>query len=195
MRSQSLPAQKGQSLIEVLVAIGVFVIGIATIGVLVLDANVSSRQGIERTQAILLAQEGLEAARSLRDADFDNLAAGAHGIILSGNLWTFSGTSDIQDQFTRVITVTNRNENTKQIQSQVTWQFTEARQNSVMLTEYLVDWNQTKGTAGELSVTISAAQSAAILEDGVYDLLLEYPDATIDKLRLGSVTRKRPVTT
>lgn len=155
MTIQKLQSQSGQSLIEVLIALSIFVVGIATIGFLVLDANVSSRQGVERTQAILLAKEGLEAARSIRDADFDNLTAGGHGIALSGNKWIFSGTSDTQDQFTRTITITDVDVDTKKIDGVVTWQFTEARQNSVTLTDYLTDWNQTQGQAGNMSVDIS----------------------------------------
>lgn len=143
---------------ELLVAIGVFVVGIATIGLLIMDAYVSSRQGVERTQAVLLAKEGLEAARSIRDGDFDNLAAGTHGIALSGGYWIFSGTSDTQDQFARQITVTNLNVDTKQVQSQVTWQITAVRQGSVVLTDYLTDWNQTHGQAGELGVDTKEAE-------------------------------------
>lgn len=157
MKIKLLKSQKGQSLVEVLIALGVFVLGIATIGFLVLDANVSTRQGVERTQATLLAKEGLEAARSIRDADFDNLTAGPHGIVLSGNKWIFSGTSDIQDQFTRAITISDIDIDTKKVDSTISWQFTQARQNSVTLTDYLTDWNQTHGNAGELSVDISAA--------------------------------------
>jgi len=148
---------RGQSLIEVLVALGVFVVGIATIGFLVLDANISSRQGVERTQAILLAKEGLEAARSIRDADFDNLTAGTHGIALLSNQWIFSGISDVQDQFTRTITVTDLDIDTKKVVSSVTWQFREARPGLVSFTYYLTDWNQTQGDAGELSVDISGS--------------------------------------
>ena len=150
--------QKGQSLVEVLIAMSIFVMGVSTIGFLVLDANVSTRQGVERTQATLLAKEGLEAARSIRDADFDNLTAGPHGIVLSGNRWIFSGTFDIQDQFRRVITVTDIDIDTKKVDSIVTWQFTQSRSNSVTLTDYLTDWNQTQGDAGELSVDISQGE-------------------------------------
>lgn len=139
----------GQSLIEVLIALSIFVVGVATIGFLVLDADTSSRQGVERTQAILLAREGLEAVRSIRDADFDNLTAGSHGIVLSENKWIFSGASDRQNQFERVVTITDIDIDTKQVQSKVTWQFTQARQNSVTLTDYLTDWNQTQGQGGE----------------------------------------------
>ena len=45
-----------------------------------------------------------------------------------------------------------------------------------------------------ITVTISAAQSAAISEIGLYDLLITYTDGTVDKLRTGTVNVKRPVT-
>jgi Tfp pilus assembly protein PilV len=140
---------KGQSLLEVLLAIGIFITGIATVGLLVLDANVASRQGGERTEAVLLAKEGLEAARSIRDGDFDNVTAGAHGIALSANTWIFSGVSDTQNQFTRTITVSDIDVDTKKVESTVSWQFTQTRQNSVTFVDYLTDWNQTHGNAGE----------------------------------------------
>ena len=50
------------------------------------------------------------------------------------------------------------------------------------------------GTSGVITVTISAAQSAAISEIGLYDLLITYTDGTVDKLRTGTVNVKRPVT-
>lgn len=136
----NLRSEAGQSLIEVLVALAVFTLGIATIGFLALDANVSSRQGVERTQATLLSKEGLEAARSIRDADFDNLTAGTHGIVLSGNKWIFSGTSDIQDQFIRSITIEDISAKEKKITSNISWQFSQQRPNSVSLVTYLTDW-------------------------------------------------------
>jgi len=148
---------KGQSLIEILVALSIFIAGTVTIAVLVLDANISSRQGIERTQAIALAREGLEAARSLRDADFDNLIVGTHGIILSGT-WMFSGSSDTQDQFTRRVVITDIDVDTKAVESSVNWQFTQPRQTSVTSTGYLTDWKQTHGDAGQSSVAISGAE-------------------------------------
>jgi len=149
--------QKGQSLIEVLVALGVFVVGVVAIGFLVIDASISFRQANERTQAILLAKEGLEASRSIRDADFDNLTPGLHGIALSDNKWLFLGSLDVQDQFTRIINITDVDADIKKIESTISWQFTEARQNSVSLITYLTDWNQTQGKAGDLLVDITSA--------------------------------------
>lgn len=132
----------GQSLIEVLLALGVFTLGIATIGFLALDANVSTRQGVERTQAALLAKEGLEAARSIRDADFNNLIArpDPYGIVLSDNTWQFQDEPDTQDQFTRSVIIEDIGEKEKKIISNVSWQFNPQRSNSVSLVTYLTDW-------------------------------------------------------
>jgi len=133
---------KGQSLVELLVAIGVFVVGVATIGLLVLTTFNSSRQAVERTQAVMLAREGIEAARSIRDDDFNNLTTGSHGIVISDNKWIFSGSSDAQDQFVRVVTITDISTSTKKIESSTTWQFSQSRQGAVDLVTYLTNWNQ-----------------------------------------------------
>ncbi|MEW5908095.1 MAG: hypothetical protein AB1643_02865 [Patescibacteria group bacterium] len=139
MNKEKLTFNRGQSLVELLVAMSFFVLAVATIGFLILDADVSSRQGIERMQAILLVKEGLEAARSIRDYQFNDLTAGNHGILLSGNRWIFSGTSDIQDQFTRVVTVEDIDVKRKKITSQVIWQFSPQRSDSVSLVTYLTN--------------------------------------------------------
>jgi Tfp pilus assembly protein PilV len=149
MNKEKWKNNKGQSLVEVLIALSIFVLGVAAIGLLILDASVSSRQSVERTQATLLAKEGLEASRSLRDADFDNLAAGTHGLALSSDVWTFSGTSDTQGQFTRSITISDIDVDTKKVDSSVTWAISEERQGTVVLTDYLTDWIQTHGDGGE----------------------------------------------
>ena len=175
---------KGFSLVEVLIALAVFILGIVSIGFLILDSSVSSRQGIERTQAILLAHEGLSAARAIRDNDFDDLTVGTHGIAISSNTWIFSGSSDTQDQFTRTITVTDIDSVTKQIQSTVAWQFSEGRQSSVDFTTYLTDWNQTSGTAGDVLFSISGAVliSGDKQLEGITIANIGSVDITIDKI-------------
>jgi len=137
-----LKYNKGQSLVEVLIALAIFIVGIATIGFLVLDAGFASRQGAERTKAVLLAKEGLEAARSIRDNSFSDLTAGAHGLALSGNHWIFSGTSDTQDQYTRSVTISDIDTYTKKIVCAVDWQFASNRTGQVELATYLTDWGR-----------------------------------------------------
>lgn len=138
-------------MIELLVAISIFVLGFVTLGFLAFEASTSSRQGIERTQAILLAKEGLEASRSIRNSNWNNLTNGNHGITITGNNWVFSGTSDTQDQFTRTITVADIDSKTKKITSQVSWQFSPQRSDSVVFHTYLSDFREQLAKGGMLA--------------------------------------------
>jgi len=76
----------------------------------------------------------------MRDADFDNVTVGTHGIALSGNTWILSGTSDSQDQFTRQLTVTDVDSDTKKVESAVDWQFSPSRSSAITLVTYLANW-------------------------------------------------------
>ena len=87
-------SKKGQSIIELLVAMAIFVLSISAISFLILDSYVAHRIGREETIATLLAEEGLEAARSIRDNSWEELTDGVHGIIVSGGYWAFQGSEN-----------------------------------------------------------------------------------------------------
>jgi len=97
--------QQGQSLIELLVAMVVFILVISSIMFLVLDAHTANRQGGERSKAVLLAQEGSEAALSIAKQGWRNLTEGDHGIDSGSGVWEWLGNSNIIDKFTRKVTV------------------------------------------------------------------------------------------
>lgn len=143
--------QKGQSLIELLVAMGVFVLAVSTISFLIIDSYVSNRAGRERIKATFLAEEGLEAAKSIRDNNWAGLAdlsdGSYHGIATSGNNWIFQGTEDdISDQLRegkREIIVKTIDSDRREVTSQVTWKLTEGRSQKVSLVTYLTNWRRT----------------------------------------------------
>lgn len=56
-------------------------------------------------QARALAQEGLEAARSIRNYRFNDLLAGDHGMSTSTGFWAFDGSAENIGPFTRSISV------------------------------------------------------------------------------------------
>jgi len=116
-----------------------------------------------RARATLLAEEGLETARNIRDENFSNLSHGSNGLAISGNQWVFSGASDITDIFTRqvVISPVGANSNKKQIVSTVTWQQNPQRTGAVSLTSRLTNWLATNMT----SIFSANVSDAAI--DGV----------------------------
>ena len=134
--------ENGQLLIELTVAIGIFVIVASVLISLILNSYVAGRLASEITIANFLAEEGLEATRSIRNNNWADITNGDHGLIISalGN-WQFSGTSEIIDgKFTRIINVGETDPDRKQITSQVTWQFTEARPQEIRLITYLTNW-------------------------------------------------------
>lgn len=137
-------ATRGQSLIELLIAMGVFVLAVSAITFLILDAYIADRAGHERTKASFLAEEGLEAAKSIRDNDWDDLTVGDHGLTISGSSWAFQGTEeDLSDQLKegeRKITIEGVDSNRKKVTSQVAWELTETRLQDVSLVTYLTDW-------------------------------------------------------
>lgn len=149
--------KKGQSLIEVILAFAIFILSVAAIGALVLDSSVSAQQGIDQTKGLLLAREGIEAVRSMKDNDFDNLTDGTHGLSLSSGKWVLSGTLDNTDSATRTITISAVNADTKKIESTVSWTSFARHTNSVTLTEYLTDWSETHGDGASLNIDTSGA--------------------------------------
>lgn len=98
----------------------------------------------QRARATFLAEEGLEASRNIRDASFSNLSDGTSGLAISGNQWTFSGSSDTTDSFyTRQITISTAGTDRKQVVSTVSWQQNNQRTGSVSLTTDLTNWRNT----------------------------------------------------
>jgi len=155
--------EKGQSFIELLIAMGVFTLIISAVVFLVLDSYVSHRAGREKTLATFLAEEGLEATRSIRNNDWDDLKEGKHGVIIK-NGWEFSGeANDFSDKLgegQRVITVEDIDPDRKKIISSIEWKLTENRPQEIVLTTYLTNWQK----APSFSVFLDSA-TYSILEN------------------------------
>lgn len=148
---------RGFSVIEVLVAMGIFLI-IAVGGVtLFLQTFTTGRLEAEQTNAKQLAQEGIEAARSIGRQDWSNLVAGAHGLTNGSGFWEFSGTSETIGKYTRSVAVSDvRREcaqgtgdivetgglsdpDTFKIATSVDWNVTPTRANSTTFETYLTN--------------------------------------------------------
>lgn len=114
---------KGSSLIELLIAMGVFVLAVSAISFLILDSYIADRAGSERTQAVFLAEEGLEKMRALN--------------------WNSRVTQSpelINNKFTRTISVSDIDADRKQITANISWQITDIRQAQAELVTYLTNW-------------------------------------------------------
>lgn len=158
------------SLVEIILASALFgLLVTALAGAYLLGQETTALAG-SRARAGLLAEEGLEATRNIRDAGWANLIDGAHGLAVAGNQWTFSGTQDTSDIFTRQLSIATVDAKRKTITSQVTWQQNQQRAGAVTLTTRLTNWLAATGRGGMLIFANGGTTSDALqyrLFDGV----------------------------
>ncbi len=147
-RERSRSTRKGRSTtdlpafstVEVILAATIFaMIVTAFIGALLYGQEATALGG-NRARAVLLAEEGLEAARNIRDAGYANLTDGTYGLAVSSGQWIFSGAQDATGTFTRRVTVSSVDTKRKLITSAVTWQQNAQRTGTVTLTSRLTNW-------------------------------------------------------
>jgi len=143
---------RGFSVVEVLVASAIFALATTTFVGSLLSAKFSSDYSSRENRAVLLAEEGLEAARNIRDADFANLIDGTYGISTLGNVFSLSGTSDVSDIFTRTLTVSTIGEDQKKIDVIVSWADKISPNRSVSLSTYLTNWRAVQNIEPGLTV-------------------------------------------
>ncbi len=100
-------SRRGQTLIESIIALALFSLISASLVSLLLGGTSSSLEGTEHVHADALAQEGIEAARSIRDRAWNELRYTSSGVSTSSDQWVFDGegTSTVFAPYTRQITV------------------------------------------------------------------------------------------
>ena|SRR3989344_3495125 len=153
-----LVTNRGFSLVEVILASSVFIlITTALVGAIIYGQESTVLSG-QRAQAVFLAEEGLEAVKNIRDDDFSNLIDGTYGLQVVGGRWNIAGSSDVIGNFTRQITISPINSDTKKITSTVTWQQNLQRSGSVSLDTYLTYW-MALGTSQATDLIIDSSSS------------------------------------
>jgi len=156
---------RGQMVIEVIVAVSIFAIIAASSIIAIVGSLNTSRLSEEESQATFIANEGLEGVKSIRNQGWSNLTTTSpYGLSKTSGVWAFLGTSDIDpsNKFTRVIDIADVGRDgsgnillsggtvdpeTKKITATVSWNFTPTRQNSVVMTMYLTNWQVGKSSA------------------------------------------------
>ncbi len=130
----------GGSLFEVIIVIGLLALFASTLFVSMGTQLMLSAGTYQSLQATALAQEGLEAARSIRDAGWSSLAVGTHGLLYTNTAWSFQHTSDTNDVFTRTIAVTALSAHERQVISTVSWMNPSHNTRSTSLATTLSNW-------------------------------------------------------
>ncbi len=134
--------QQGFSLVEVILSIAVFALLITTLIGAYFYGQESTALAGNRARAVMIAEEGLEAVRNIRDEDFSNLEDGTYGLNISNNAWVLSGLSDNVDIFTRQIEISPIDGDRKEVTSTVTWQQNPQRSGIISVETYLTNWQK-----------------------------------------------------
>ena len=100
--------KKGMGLIEIIIVSAVLSIGLLSIiSFLIFSRGVTFEAG-RKTVAVSLAEEGIEAVRSIRDENWSSVSAsGTYYPVISGNKWilTVTDPGPINNLYTRVVII------------------------------------------------------------------------------------------
>ncbi|HEX6258565.1 MAG TPA: hypothetical protein VFZ48_03735 [Candidatus Saccharimonadales bacterium] len=131
--------EHGFSTVEVLLAATIFGFLTMAISGAIIYGRQSTASASDRTRANLIAEEGLEAVRNIRDDNYAALVNGTYGLSAGSGAWAFSGTSDTTDIYRRQITIADQGPNRKVISSRVMWG-AGSQERETTLTTLLTDW-------------------------------------------------------
>lgn len=149
----------GQSLLEVILALAIFSLIASAMVTMVTGNFVALNQGGEQTEAESLAQEAIEAIRSIRDGAWNELIYTTSSASISAGQWVFDGegTTETIGKYARTISFDDvcRDSNddiascpsiytdvqTKKITATVSWDTGTGKQNSVQQITYLTNWD------------------------------------------------------
>jgi len=123
--------QDGLSLLELILAIAVFVIGTATVAHLFIGSQTSMNYSLEKSQAMLLARQGIEEERAKRNEDFGNLVQG-----------TYTETISLDDkEFERIVKISFLSDTEAEVVSTVEWTSL-GREEDISFVEIITDWQE-----------------------------------------------------
>ncbi len=167
---------KGFSLVEVIVAVGLFMLLIPNIIALILSNHTAVYREQNRIEATSLVEQATEAIKSIKDYDWEDLPEGEYILSDTNGYWELvPGTSEvINDDFTRTILIVDTKTYAKSIQVQVAWQNLTQQTNTVTANTQLTNWKRfiwAQSTAREFSYGKENSVKISSLEDGEVQLI------------------------
>ncbi|MFA6520808.1 MAG: hypothetical protein WCT53_00255 [Candidatus Gracilibacteria bacterium] len=127
-------------LLEAILAIGIIAMVFTGIIGVSLGGLTGTLRGEERLPAVALAQESLEAVRSIRDFSWENLTAGIHGLSDTSNYWALTDTPDAVGIYTRQVTVADVDAATKDVVVSIGWEVLPGVNNEIEITNRFTNW-------------------------------------------------------
>jgi len=173
---------RGQSILEIVIALAIFALIASSFVSLTLGSFIAVDSGSEQLTAAALADEGLEAVRSVRDGAWNELIYNQSAISSSTGVWQLvgEGASETIGPYTRTITFTSAGVPvdlySKNVKSQVDWTTNLGGAASITRETRLTNWDSRDWLQTDWSGGAGAAYTSA--------------DATIDDSTVGELKLK-----
>lgn len=186
---------KGQSLLEVIVAMAIFGLLAASMTTLALGGFSGLEQGGEHIQANALAQEGVEAVKAIKYSAWNELIFSTTSVFVDGGEWIFSGEGNEEQigQYTRRIYIEDvcrsaiheiiecpgvyTDVHTKKVRVQVSWPVRVGVENTVERISYITNWDSKEWTqtnwSGGSGQDIFIDEAGYVLDSGTIDTTSE----------------------
>lgn len=147
--------RKAVTLVEVLLALTLFVLFVSGIFYLAVDVRDQGSRERLKSEALTYAQEGLEVVRFIRDVNYWDLEDGTYGLSDDTGTWVFTTAPDtIASFYRRTVTIESvyRDSNnniastgtldplTKKVTTRVDWEWRGLLLDSVELSSYFTNW-------------------------------------------------------
>ena len=180
--------QKGQLLIEILLAIAITAIMLPALLTGLFASKQGKAQQGQRVQAVALMKEAEEVVRNVRDQGWSVFSVnGTYHPLISGNSWVFASGGETINGLTRTITVSDvyRDSNgamvtnggtfdpsTKKVFIQVTWgqPYSSSVDSTIYVTRYLQNSASTQSTVAEFNTGLYSTTEVANTSGGEIQL-------------------------
>jgi hypothetical protein len=146
------------STIEIVLTIALFSLMVLAVSTTVTYVIKTSSQSTASIKAALLASQGLEAMRDIKDENFATLVDGSYGLSSVSGKWALSGTNDVTEVFTRQVTVAADAANTtlpdiisKKITVTVTWG---SPTKTYSVSTLMTNWGRSRQTYGNWALPV-----------------------------------------
>ncbi|MCW1891719.1 MAG: prepilin-type N-terminal cleavage/methylation domain-containing protein [Candidatus Uhrbacteria bacterium] len=131
---------RGFTLVEVLFSIVLLGVMLSTVLLSLSGQLTHVASSDSEMRAISLAEEGLEAVRSIRDTNWSALTPGTHGLAFTASGWSLSSASDTQDGLSRTVTITDISPTERKVSVDVAWTTKAGTPRLYELSTMLADW-------------------------------------------------------
>jgi len=136
--------KRGFSLAEAIIATAILMIIVTSVSASYISIKKYIISAAVQARAISLADEGLEAARNIRDKDFTLLVSGSiNGLSQTGNIWNFAGAQDVNGIYTRKISITTPAVDTRLVSAKIDWTYDGAAK-TITLEREFTNWRKSK---------------------------------------------------